>query len=80
MGTIYGLIPIHLKGFRRLNYGYNWFNIFTVAMAVFLSSLIIGDWDTQEIATKLIKMSVVFLIFAVCADIVIAMILAVIGG
>lgn len=53
---------------------------FTIAMAVFLSSLIIGGWDTQEIAVKLIKMSVVFLVLAACADIVIAMILAVIGG
>lgn len=53
---------------------------FTVAMAVFLSSLIIGDWDTQEIATKLIKMSIVFLVFAICADIVMAIIFAMIGG
>lgn len=52
----------------------------TVAMAVFLSSLIIGDWDTQEVAVKLVKISMVFLIFAVCVDVVIAMILTVIGG
>lgn len=51
-----------------------------VAMAVFLSSLIIGDWDTQEIAIKMVKLSVVFLIFAVCVDVVITMILVVIGG
>lgn len=52
----------------------------TVAVAVFLSSLIIGDWDTREVAIKLIKISMVFLVFAVCVDVVIAMILTVIGG
>ena len=52
----------------------------TVAFAVFLSSPIICGWDTQEIVIKLIKMLVVFLIFAVCADIVMAIIFAMIGG
>lgn len=53
---------------------------FTIALAVFLSSLLIGDWDTQEIAVKLIKMSIVFLMFALFVDGIIAIILTVIGG
>lgn len=53
---------------------------FTIALAVFLSSLLIGDWDTQEIAEKMIIGASFFLLFAVCADIVMALILAMIGG
>lgn len=52
----------------------------TVAMSVFLSSLITGDWDIQEVAVKLVKISMVFLVFAVCVDVIIALILTVIGG
>lgn len=53
---------------------------FTIALAVFISSLIIDNHAIREATIKLVKISVVFLVLAVCADIVIAMILAVIGG
>lgn len=53
---------------------------FTIALAVFISSLIIDNHAIREATIKLVKISVVFLVLAVCADIVMAIIFAMIGG
>lgn len=53
---------------------------FTIVLALFISSLIIDDQVMRRVAIKLVKISVVFLTFAACVDIVVAIILTVIGG